>query len=80
MLEPGEGLSLHGESAQKIRMDCAGAPNQLERDEPVEAFLPGQIDLSHAALTQFADDLVVPDVVAPDLSRGVGRLGLIIGG
>ena len=37
---------------------CAAGQDHLERDQPVEADLPGLVDDAHAAAPQFAQDLV----------------------
>ena len=81
MAERGERVRFTGEASGKLRIHHALRREQLQRDEPVERFLPGLVHHAHAAATEAFEDFKLREV-RRDLRRieRCGRRFLGLGG
>jgi hypothetical protein len=77
MVEVGRRLGLGVEPFDVGVVGKLSGQNHLERDNAVEAYLPGKEDDAHAATCQLADDLVIAEVADADGLGLTGRGGWI---
>ncbi len=61
MIERARGNGFFGEAALPIRVERRSFVEDLDCDEPVQARIPGPIDLAHASRPNRGDDLVRPE-------------------